>query len=199
MAKHYYLIRKLNLFRLDKGTGLSSRSTSTNAWHGWPGWACFQNKNKGYLKWLSFIYLSYTDSSLARQVGNYKSLKLTFKNILETQLGQIRFEIVFVLFFEIFYDLKKKKNSTCNKYGLCNYDFIFLQIGGGLGVGGTLWALSKTNYSYLTSSSTSAGIYMLMISVVLLLLTGVVGLVGVLRHNRPVMGSVSVFMLSLKK
>lgn len=66
-----------------------------------------------------------------------------------------------------------------------------IQICGVLGVGGTIWALSKTNYSHLTSSSTSAGVYMLMISVVLLLLSGVVGFVGVLRHNKPVMGSVS--------
>lgn len=73
--------------------------------------------------------------------------------------------------------------------------FYTLQICGGLGVGGTLWALSKTNYSYLTSSSTSAGVYMLMISVVLLLLTGVVGFIGVLRHNKPVMGSVSLLLL----
>ncbi|XP_046653365.1 tetraspanin-11-like [Daphnia pulicaria] len=65
----------------------------------------------------------------------------------------------------------------------------FFVICGVLGVGGTIWALSKTNYSHLTSSSTSAGVYMLMISVVLLLLSGVVGFVGVLRHNKPVMGS----------
>ena len=94
----------------------------------------------------------------------------------------------FILIF-----LRLKKSKRLNKNSLCNYDYVFLQIGGGIGVGGTLWALSKTNYSYLTG--TSAGVYMLMISVVLLLLTGVVGFVGVLRHNKPVMGSVSHFLI----
>lgn len=100
-------------------------------------------------------------------------------------------EIDFIIFFSLF--LRLKKSKRLNKNSLCNYDYVFLKIGGGIGVGGTLWALSKTNYSYLTG--TSAGVYMLMISVVLLLLTGVVGFVGVLRHNKPVMGSVSHFLI----
>ena len=71
-----------------------------------------------------------------------------------------------------------------------------MQIGGTLGIGATLWALSKTSFLLVVKSS-SAGVYLMIVSVILLFLTGVVGIVGVLRHSQPVMGSVSIFRCNL--
>ncbi|KAK4008786.1 hypothetical protein OUZ56_013914 [Daphnia magna] len=68
-------------------------------------------------------------------------------------------------------------------------------VAGGLGVGTTLWALSKTTYLQIVRSS-SAGVYLLMVSVALLLLTGVVGFTGVLRHNKSIMGSFIVLLFA---
>ena len=63
-------------------------------------------------------------------------------------------------------------------------------MGGCLGVCATLWALSKTSFLLVVKPS-SAGVYLLMVSIALLFLSGVLGFVGVLKHNSPVIGSVS--------
>ena len=66
----------------------------------------------------------------------------------------------------------------------------FLKVAGSIGIGVTVWALLNTSFLLIVKSS-RAGIYLMIVSVVLLFLTGVVGVIAVLRHSRPVLGSVS--------